>query len=568
MTKADDIRWFKEQFQKKINKAAKGSLFDVDMLVAVACQETGEIWPVLRRKGLPVDEILRLCVGDTLDEDKGRRAFPRTKAALVAKPNGQEMFEIAHQALVNMAVHIPGYRGVAARPAKFCHGFGVFQLDLQFFLEDPQYFLKKRYEKFDQTLGKCLAELQSALKKVGYHTKSALTDLEFAHVAIAYNTGGFKPSKGLKQGHFNGTRFYGEQVFSFVQLSRTVAMAGATPQIPPPPDGGAIVPAPTPVPSGGKRFVVDTRLDTLRMREEPKIGFPPFKNVIAQLPDGHPVRAVSGTKRNSFLEVETSLSGAHLRGFVKAKFLKPAPAQTHIPIVIPDAEPPTEGIVAINMPRKQGTVTKRTGVAGAHSLNETGQPGRKGTAPTELTAALAKIIDWLAVDKTSHKRYQPRSGLTFCNIYAHDYCHLAGAYLPRVWWSEKALLKLDKGETVKPLYGDTIREMRANDLFRWLRDFGPRFGWRQSGNLTELQQVANEGGPGVIVARRKQDGRSGHIVMVVPEISEHTARRNGASQVVAPLQSQAGSTNFRYSRGKTDWWLEDRFAESAFWVRS
>jgi hypothetical protein len=32
---------------------------------------------------------------------------------------------------------------------------------------------------------------------------------------------------------------------------------------------------------------------------------------------------------------------------------------------------------------------------------------------------------------------------------------------------------------------------KGNDLFRWLRDFGPRFGWRQTGTLTKLQEAAS-----------------------------------------------------------------------------
>ena len=37
------------------------------MVTAFACQETGEIWPALRRQGLPTARILELCVGDTID---------------------------------------------------------------------------------------------------------------------------------------------------------------------------------------------------------------------------------------------------------------------------------------------------------------------------------------------------------------------------------------------------------------------------------------------------------------------------------------------------------------------
>ena len=72
----------------------------------------------------------------------------------------------------------------------------------------------------------------------------------------------------------------------------------------------------------------------------------------------------------------------------------------------------------------------------------------------------------------------------------------------RVWWTPGAIERLAKGETVQPFIGQTIDEQRANDLFRWLRDFGPRFGWRQTGTLTKLQQEANQGAIGIIVAGR------------------------------------------------------------------
>jgi hypothetical protein len=213
-------------------------------------------------------------------------------------------------------------------------------------------------------------------------------------------------------------------------------------------------------------------------------------------------------------------------------------------------------------------VTRRRDEAGAHSLNESGQPGRTGTTPEELRAQLATIIDWLAVDKPAHKRYQPTTNSTFCNIYAHDYCHLAGVYLPRVWWSAAAIEKLAQGKTVQPLLGNTIDEQRANDLFRWLRDFGMRFGWRQTGSLTKLQQEVNQGAIGVIVARRKNDGLSGHIAVVVPETDDHSAKRDANGEVTAPLQSQAGRNNFRYGNGGTNWWKGQQFAESAFWIHS
>ena len=102
MINPDALRWFKQTFGAELVAAASGTPFSVDLLVAIAAQETGEIWAPLRNK-LGVPELLAICVGDTLDADKGRVAFPKTRAHLVAHPRGEEMFRIAHEALVSMA---------------------------------------------------------------------------------------------------------------------------------------------------------------------------------------------------------------------------------------------------------------------------------------------------------------------------------------------------------------------------------------------------------------------------------------------------------------------------------
>jgi hypothetical protein len=406
-----------------------------------------------------------------------------------------------------------------------------------------------------------------------------------AAVAIAYNTGRFVPSKGLKQGFKDSAgKFYGENFFEFLRLAHTVVVPEAVPAVTPaatpaaaataPPDpavgttpasaGPALVPQPTPVEATGKVFEVDVKHDPLNLRAEPN----KTATVKAKLPDGQLVQAVSNKKVNGFLEVETSIHGAHFHGFAFAEFLKPAQGVEAVPVHVPAAAP-TGPLPPVIMPRKAATLIRRADPASAHTLNEPGQPaGRKGTTPDELRAELNAIVDWLAVDKPSNKRYQPRSGVTFCNIYAHDYCHLAGVYLPRVWWSQAAVEKLAQGQNVQPLLNNTIDEMRANDLFRWLRDFGLRFGWQRSGNLAKLQQDVNLGAVGLIVARRKEDGRSGHITVVVPESNALTARRNTQGEVIAPVQSQAGVSNFRRATGTAQWWLGTQFAESAFWIHA
>jgi hypothetical protein len=316
MPNAADMKWFKENFHAEVEAAVAGTPFTLDLMVALACQETGDVWPILRKKPLTVDQIVALCVGDTLDSDKGRKAFPRNKAELLAFPRGDKMFAVARKALEGMAQHIPGFP--VSNPNKFCHGFGMFQLDLQFFKEapaDPDYFLERRYEKFSETLRKAIGELTSAAKKIGLFNKPSLTDMELTAVAIAYNTGGFNPAKGLKQGHNDGHKFYGEQIFEFLGVAHTVPVPGGGPAVPPPAPAGAT----------GPFLVVHTQSGPLRVRSGPSVSSPPAANVIAQLPNGHPVRAVTGTKTGNFLEIETVLSGAQIRGFASADFLAPGP---------------------------------------------------------------------------------------------------------------------------------------------------------------------------------------------------------------------------------------------------
>ena len=568
MPNTADMLWFKTRFAARVAPALAGTPLTLDLITALACQETGEVWPILRHKSMSEERILALCVGDTLDANAGRSAFPQTKTALLAAARGDEMFAIARKALVDMAVHIEAYQGAASRPNKFCHGFGMFQRDLQFFRDDPDYFLERRYESFEESLSMCVAELQRGLRKLRLQDRSSLTTMELASVAIVYNTGGFRPERGLRQGHFDGERFYGQAIFDFIRQAQTVATPDAPAPLPTPRTGEAPLPPPSPVTATGPFFRVDTRVSTLRLRGEPRISRPPTANVKGELPDGHPVRAISGRAVNGFMEVETSLFGALLRGFCSTDFLVRDNSIGEIPVIEPARDPPRSGVVAVLMPRRPGRVTRRRDAAGAHSLNEEGQPERSGASAPELREDLAQIIDWLAVDKPAHKRYQPHSGLTFCNIYAHDYCHLAGAYLPRVWWNSPAIEKLRRGQTVEALIGNTIFEMRANDLFRWLRDFGPEFGWRQVASPTRLQEEANQGAIALIVARRRIEGKSGHILPVVPETETERAHRTASGEVDKPLQSQAGASNFRYGTSTANWWKDERFAESAFWVHA
>lgn len=567
MKTADAIRWFKTTFQNELTAAVAGTPFTVDLLAAIAQQETGYIWSGLVAKGLSLAEVLKLCVGDTIDarykdgKNVGRSAFPKNKQELLAHPQGSAMFTIARQCLVAMSQHVAGYQSAANNPAKFCHGFGIFQYDLQFFKTNPAYFLQKKWESFPDCLEMAIRELKEAMKRQGWQGKTTLSTDEMVHVAIAYNRGTSKLQQGFKQGHFDGHRYYGEYLNEYLTIARATPVGPGSVAAPKP--GETPLPLPEQPTEGGKVYEVEVS-SALMLRAAPNKN----SEILWRLPAGQLVTRIDGNKKADWYQVETSVNTALLRGFAFAAYLRPVPKAIEVTVTTPTEQPAASAPQAVYCPRQPGTITRRTEPAGARSLNETGAPGRKGESALERVADLAKIIAWLNVQRPAHQRYQPGGGKTFCNIYAHDYCHLAGVYLPRVWWTGAALVRIGKGETVPPLIGDTIDEQRANDLFRWLKGFGTTFGWRESANLTELQEAANLGAICLIIARRKADGKSGHVVMIVPENDDQKATRDSSGNVTNPLQSQAGARNFNYGKGSKDWWKGEQFAEHAYWMHA
>ena len=280
---------------------------------------------------------------------------------------------------------------------------------------------------------------------------------------------------------------------------------------------------------------------------------------IASLPHGTLLRAL-GESAPGWLRIRVVLNGATFIGHVKASFLEPV-AEPDPVVVVPSA--PT--IPKVYWQEGNTSAARAKVTAMASPIGEAGQPRRVvADSAAQRVAQLERVGDWLRVDTSA--RYAPRDGVTFCNVYAADYCYLADVYLPRVWWTGPAIARIADGQTVPVAYGDTVREMRADDLYAWLQDFGASFGWRRVSDASALQQVANAGGVGVVCADRREAGRPGHITVVVPETAAHTAARDAAGNVFQPLQSQAGGTNKRYGSAGVNWWLGVQFTGHVFYV--
>jgi hypothetical protein len=224
MSEQDAIRWFKTQFGGAITAACRGTPYTLDMATAIAMQETfSDCWgPIYRTK--PASEVLKLCVGDTLDfPRRGADAFPKNKDELCQTADGRAMFNVARQALLDVAQVSPGYRGAAQNPDKFCHGYGIFQYDIQFFKTDPSFFLTRGWYDMAECIKRLIKELDAACGRAYGTRKSSLTDDEMMYVAIAYNCGHARIGGGPKQGfHSDDGKFYGENFQSYLALAHTI----------------------------------------------------------------------------------------------------------------------------------------------------------------------------------------------------------------------------------------------------------------------------------------------------------------------------------------------------------
>jgi hypothetical protein len=191
-------------------------------------------------------------------------------------------------------------------------------------------------------------------------------------------------------------------------------------------------------------------------------------------------------------------------------------------------------------------------------------PFRDLTSPASKRESIGRLIDKL--DVTTNIRYQRTVEDTYCNVYSYDYCHFCKVYLPTVWWTNEALEKVLKGQEVEAVFEQTVDRIYSSAIHDWFLKWGASFGWERMFTADEIQNKVNtNGGVGIICAKRKEKGLSGHIVPVVPETNLNKAyRENGV--VVYPLQSQAGKLNYNYfSEVKKDWWNDELYSSYVFY---
>lgn len=270
------------------------------------------------------------------------------------------------------------------------------------------------------------------------------------------------------------------------------------------------------------------------------IGIVSFQTVVEQLEETN----------ERWWKIKTISSG--LVGFVASRYLEP---MLDDPVLV-------QGINKADYPKHKSASLFTKNVM----HKPIGTPNiahRDQSNATTKKESIKKLVDTLNVEQS--ERYRPTQVNTFCNVYAYDFCHFSDTYIPRVWWKAKAIKKLLQGEQVEVLYGETVYELNANALHDWLLEWGDDFGWIRMQVPDQIQNTVNqEGGVGIICAKRKQTNRSGHITVIVPETDVHHANRQ-AGVIIHPLQTQAGARNRTYFSGEVgSWWRKEKFASFVF----
>jgi hypothetical protein len=213
----DAMIWMHTTFGADITAALAGTPISEKLVIAIGIQETYYLWAKMYKTATPA-EVLAVCVGDTIDYPRRKTAWPKNRAELEAHPKGKAMFKSARAALERLAKVNAGFAGPAKNPDKFCHGFGMFQYDIQFFKTDPDFFLKETWATWGGTLSRGVMELKDKMAGLYGPGKTALSHDEAAFLAIAYNQGVKKTKANMsslrfKQGHKDASGvYYGEYI--------------------------------------------------------------------------------------------------------------------------------------------------------------------------------------------------------------------------------------------------------------------------------------------------------------------------------------------------------------------
>jgi len=157
--------WLMTNFGGSI-RAAADDHFTPALLCSIACQETAYFWlPIISKPGSTIspDEVIARCVLDASGDAAGapRSAFPRNTAAFYARYDRAFGDMLVKEANLTRAL-----RGMGPKQWVY-KGYGIFQYDLQFVVNDEAYFRFKQWYDFSICLRRVMKELTAVFARNG-----------------------------------------------------------------------------------------------------------------------------------------------------------------------------------------------------------------------------------------------------------------------------------------------------------------------------------------------------------------------------------------------------------------
>lgn len=151
--------WLFQNFAAQIDQIVEDTPLDANLVAAIACKETANVWLNWIDRLSP-DEVLARCVFDGSGDVPGtdRKAFPRNASAFRAKV-GDGLTDL----LIDEANETRKLRGYG--PQRWLYkGYGIFQYDLQHFDKDPGFFRDREWRSMDSCLDRWMKEMQDKLR--------------------------------------------------------------------------------------------------------------------------------------------------------------------------------------------------------------------------------------------------------------------------------------------------------------------------------------------------------------------------------------------------------------------
>lgn len=160
-------------------------------------------------------------------------------------------------------------------------------------------------------------------------------------------------------------------------------------------------------------------------------------------------------------------------------------------------------------------------------------------------------------------RHQPSNGKTHCDCLASDFAAGFGCFLPGgVFWNDEYIEQKNKINSGYwfPVYGKTVHELSANDLYDWLNSpYAKMFGWEKANGVTKLQDIANQGYLCCISGKNNLPKGHGHISIVLPENKEKgMIAQRIEGKVFCPIICQAGAICYNWTN-ENSWFLSKQF---------